>query len=1375
MLCYRCKRPASMESRVCETCGLALDWGAIGDLRSLDYLKLRLEQWRRQGVVDEPLADRLRDEVARNHATLLEALGRGWPPAPKPRPAPAAPPGPRRLKPRYTLGETETAGPPPFRPAPVGTPPRFERPVEPPAPARRALLDVLVDFGTVRLMLYTGAILFAAGVLVWLRDMLRFQLQRPQVQAGLLGLVTFTALAGGVALVLRARERDEQKLIGRGVLLIGTLLLPLNPWFWVQTGLVVSSGNAWTVTLLTFAVSLAIALGLGDRVFVYMSYVMALLTGWMLTLKVTGGAAPGAYALVLALISGAYLHAELPIARVAERRGWEKLGNAFFICGHIGVAITLVFYTSVVRHLPAELIAAFRHFDASGYTPWVGVAVALLAAQAYLYSAWRRGDSRFTYIGAGAALWAAALSLFAWHAPRGAWMAACGTASLVAYLLGRAFAREPLWGPPLARVSAVFGWIGVAVAIGVGVAFAAGVELRWFTALGVALLAARFALALAETDEPANALPIPGLALLLAAYVLRAAGTPWVYVDAMLAAMLAAAPFAAAMLPPSLSESRKVLGRVSTALCFLLAIPAIHFAIAATPSTAHRPALLAAALAVAFATNGWMAETAPLRYILYALSGLAIETAAILGLVNLRARLDVQSRLATFFLVPLAFAHLAAWLATKRAGGERAAEVGAVARVWASLAAGVAAATALPLLVDGAFNERALFLFAFALALAAAAPLAAAAIERDTAWATIEGAYGLLLALGVYAGATFGIVERVETGGPRALVGFSLLGAAPLLLALVERLLTRRAPAIAGPACAIGGGLALLSMLVLIELTLPSWADPAAFQPLDRLAFVTLALLLAAYGVRSVLAYNGEPWRVLWTVQAATATTLAAHGTLRLAVPVAMAALVMEALAAALLVAGGRAARSGERIAAPMLAMAHGLAAVSLANAIAAEPAGQPVGWRLVAVFAALVVCYALGAVAAERTSLLDRAHRLLAAVAAFATASAALHAAGYTTATAQFEPLVALLTLAMMAAVLAPRSWSSETGVYLLHLLMVGLVVVAAVDPMDSTPWTAARVARFAGFACAFSLTATLRRSALSAASAIAWACIALGAVLEHVDAPAAGRVIAFAVAGAALALVATRLGERFDWLRATLAVAGNGIFGFAAAAEMAFAARELEVGNVALGLHAVAFAVVAGLAWLLHRVLGEAGAPYRIAFRVYASATYVLLGLRLGFHPWRDSAFYTAPVGAFLVGLGAWASRRDEEAGGAAPLLWLGSLLAAGPMLLHALDNRFVQEISPVGYDIGTLSVGLGLALVGLLFQLRAPSLVAATVLTADLFVIAFGQIRWNQLTLALFAILIGGLLIAVSWLILYRRDDLYRMRDFVRERRELFRRWK
>ena len=1372
LLCYRCKRPAAPVDTVCANCGLLLDWGAISDLRSLDYLKLRIEQWRRQGVLDVLLANRLRQEAERNHAALLGALARGTLAAPaQPRPAP------RNLKPRYSLAEAAVqAPPPPFRPAPppFRPAPPPPPPPEPDAPARRPILDVLVEIGTVRLMLYTGAVLFAAGVMVWLRDMLRVQLQKPVVQAGLLGLVTFGALAGGVALVVKARERDEQRLIGRGVLFLGTLLLPLNPWFWVQTGLVESRGNAWTVTLVTFAVSLAIALGLGDRVFVYMSYGAALLTGWLLTFKLTGGTTPGAYAIVLSLISGAYMLAERPVARVAERRNWEKLGGAFFLCGHIGIALTLVFYTSIVRHLPPELIATFRHFDASGYTPWTGVAVALLAAQAYLYSAWRRDDARFTYIGTGVALWSAALSLFAWQAPRGAWLAACGLASLAAYALGRAFARVPLWGPPLSHVSTVVAWVGVVAAIAAAAAFATGTELRWFTALGAALLAVRFAAAATEGDRPADAAPVPALVLLVAAWALRRAGVSWVYVDAMLAVMLAAVPLLAAMLPGDRDATRAVLRRVSSALAVGLLLPAVGFATTTGAFEAYQPALLAAALAVAFAVNGWAIGDAAWRYALFALAGLAVEGAVALGLTAVRVRLGLHERFATFGLVPLAYAFLAAWLAARRSTDEVTAAASRIARAWASIAAGVAAAAAVPLLLDGTLDERGSYLFGLALALAAAVPLVAAAVERDTEVATVEGTYGLFLAIVAYVGAGFGVADTVHDDW-RGFTALVLLGLLPLALALVERATGQRAPSLCRPARVYGAALALVSMLALAPMLTPDWTREGAFDGPDHLAFIALALLLAGYGVRSALAYEGAVWRALWTTHAAVATSMAAHGTIRLAVPVAATALLMTGLAAALVAGGARAARVGERLAPVMLAVGHGLAVVSLANAIAAEPARQPIGWLLVLVFAATAVCYAAGSLMAERGSTLDHAHRGLAALATFATASAALHAAGYTTATSQFEPLAALLTLGMIGVLAAPGTWSRETAAWFLHALMAVLVVAVVSDPYYEGAWTAAGVARAAAFACAFYTAGAFRASAVSAAAAVASACLSLGALLEHLDAPNPARAIAFAVFGTALAIAAARLGERFDWLRGVLAVSGHGLVVVSTMAELALVAPRLVVGAPELSEHVAAFGALTAIAWALGRALGEIGAPYRVAWRVAALATYALVGLRLGFHPWHDSAFYTVPIGALLVGLGVYASRRDERLDEAAPLLWLGSLLAAGPMLLHALDNRFVRDVSPVGYDIGTLSVGLALALVGLLFQLRAPSIVAAVVLATDVFVIAFSQIRWSQLTLALFGVLVGGLLFVVSWLILYRRDDLYRMRDFVRERHEMFRQWK
>ncbi len=1379
--CYICNRPALPGDAQCRACGFTLDWGAIGDIRSLDYLKLRIEQWRRRGDLADDLAERLSDEAESNRKTLIRVLAEGGAGA---RPKPAEPPPfrppvpvarpaarPRGLRPRYTIGPAVADRPAPPPPPPAGEPPPFRPPVPPPPPSppRRPLLDVLVDFGTVRLMLYTGALLFAVGVMVWLRDALRFQLQRPVVQASLLGLVTFTALAGGVALVVRAKGRTEQRLIGRGVLFLGTLLLPLNPWFWLRTGLIEDRGNAWIVTLVTFVVSLAIALGLGDRIFVYMSYAAALATGWLLTFKLTGGAAPGAYALVLGLVSGAYLHAELPAERVDERRGWEKLGQSFFLCGHIGIALTLLFYTGIARFVPAELFAAFRHFDASGYTPSIGVAVSLLAAHAYLYSAWRRGDVRYTYFGLGAALWSLALSLLAWDVPPGVWLAACGAVAFVALLFGRALESRPLWGPPLRAISFVFAWLGFVSASCVAVAMMTGVEIRWFTALGAALLLLTFAIEASATRRLADAVPLVPLALLLVVYPLRVAGAPWVYADAVLVALLVIAPFAAALLPDDYAETRDGIRYSTIGMCGLFALAGLHFASFATPETAHRPLPLEVALAAAFVASGWTASPSGLRVALHSIAGLFVQIGALLVVALLELHLGVDHRFRTFLLVPLAYAFLAAWLVLRRSTGERTREAGHAARAWASIAAAVAAAYATPLVFDAAFDARGAFLFAFAFALAAAVPLLAAAVERDTTPAYVEGTHGIFLALGAWLGVMVGVMKCA----PDSYEAFALVttgGLGVLVLAAVEVLLARAVPAISRPACVIGGALAMLWLLGLtpVLFDLRSWPAP------DRAAFVSLALLLTVAALSGAVRYE-HPWRALWTAHAAVAAAAGTHATMQLAPDVTLAALAFVVAGGLVLAAGTWSSRSGSRLMWAAIAIGHAVVAVALVDALRAQPGGQPVPWTFVAVVAAAAVAYTLGAAAAGRASVLDYAHRALALLMAISTAVAALHAAGYTTVAAQAEPLAALLCVAMAIAVFYPSEWWRGEGVLLTHAMMgLLLVVVLGTAFVPAAGWTALKIGQFSLLVALFYAIGAGLKSTASLAASIGAACVSVFAFSVHFGVAWPIRATIFAVLATALLVASTRLPELLAWARSTVETAGHVIFLLALASECALLFPELALGNESLSLHATAFGTLTACAWILRRVLRETGIIYGFAWRGLAIATYVIVGVRLGYHPWRDSAYYTLPVGALLVGLGAWSSRRDDGRE-ASILIWLGSLLAAVPMLLHALDNRFVQSIASDRYDIGTLSVGLALALVGLIFQLRGPAVVGAIALGVDLFVIAFSQITWNQLTLAIFATFVGALMIGVSWFILYRRDDLYRLRDFLGAKYAAFRQWK
>ncbi len=106
--CYRCGLAAEPTDTRCSRCSLSLDWAAMSDLRSLDYLRTRLTQWQRQGVIGPTIAQRMLGEAEHNRITILRMLS-GVAPGP-----PMAPP-PVRMRPVPPSG--------PETPAPHGQPP----------------------------------------------------------------------------------------------------------------------------------------------------------------------------------------------------------------------------------------------------------------------------------------------------------------------------------------------------------------------------------------------------------------------------------------------------------------------------------------------------------------------------------------------------------------------------------------------------------------------------------------------------------------------------------------------------------------------------------------------------------------------------------------------------------------------------------------------------------------------------------------------------------------------------------------------------------------------------------------------------------------------------------------------------------------------------------------------------------------------------------------------------------------------------------------------------------------------------------------------------------------------------------------------------
>jgi hypothetical protein len=172
-----------------------------------------------------------------------------------------------------------------------------------PSQPRRTIAENLAEPYTLRLLLYTGAAMFVVGVVIWLRDVLYLKLQEPLVQAALLITVTIALTAAGWYTILRTRQRFT----GRALTLSGSLLVPVNFWFLVRSGLIANRGRAWVVCALCTLLYAHTAALLRERLYVYLACAASVGAGWAIVYRAEREA-PGLYALVLMIASLVFLH-----------------------------------------------------------------------------------------------------------------------------------------------------------------------------------------------------------------------------------------------------------------------------------------------------------------------------------------------------------------------------------------------------------------------------------------------------------------------------------------------------------------------------------------------------------------------------------------------------------------------------------------------------------------------------------------------------------------------------------------------------------------------------------------------------------------------------------------------------------------------------------------------------------------------------------------------------------------------------------------------------------------------------------------------------------------------------------------------------------
>lgn len=519
--CPICRAQLNAALPFCPVCGAQLDDALARDeeeLRSILFLLSELERWERSGRLSaeqsgplrfdyERRRDELRREIAARRDEKFQPRAKEEPRHEEPQRVNIPPPAPptawqREHETQAHQRESEFVAFP-ARPA-AHTTEAFQQPVARPRD-ERTLLERLADPQTLRLLLYTGAGMLVVGVVIWLRDLLYLKLQEPTVQAALLALGTLALIGAGWYTILRTRQRWT----GRAVTLAGSLLIPVNFWFLVRSGLIENHGRGWVVGIFCAIVYANTAAFLRERLYVYLACAASVATLWALILR-DAPRAFGLYALALMTASLTFIHLSqlLPAKKESEvdeeqesvRNGlraerWSRefwgapLARTSLVFALLGALIYMAlrfsaqapsFYNGIFRLRSSE-------YDAS-------IAILILIALAYVF--WFAG--RFVYAKLSAVAYTTSALVFfsaAWATCDGLRLSGSATVLLLALLtfiaaLAARNATSQSLTIPLHRASLVVSiLLGVA---SISVALASS-GLTWTHSASLALVALAFA------------------------------------------------------------------------------------------------------------------------------------------------------------------------------------------------------------------------------------------------------------------------------------------------------------------------------------------------------------------------------------------------------------------------------------------------------------------------------------------------------------------------------------------------------------------------------------------------------------------------------------------------------------------------------------------------------------------------------------------------------------------------------------------------------------------------------------------------------------------------------------------------------------------
>jgi len=458
-------------------------------------------------------------------------------------------------------------------------------------------------------------------------------------------------------------------------------------------------------------------------------------------------------------------------------------------------------------------------------------------------------------------------------------------------------------------------------------------------------------------------------------------------------------------------------------------------------------------------------------------------------------------------------------------------------------------------------------------------------------------------------------------------------------------------------------------------------------------------------------------------------------------------------------------------------------------------------GWPFVATMLLVTACSRAAAVVYQNRSPKVASYYLfLSAASVLVVAAGILRSVGVTSWTYQ-APVLMLVPIGYL---IAARLWRGQqperplaiaahvgTAVILVHLLASTVKEVgAALVPVHGEQlnlW----LALVFGLATVFYLLATwLRRHGANVYAATACACAAVWQLAGYFDVPHEAYTILYAVLGLGMLTLSRLVGlEHVKTFHISgtesSALLGRGAAAFHSATallSLAFVAALLQgLSRLAASTVEIPMLTAVGLV-ALASLIAAVLSPTKTWRRVYVSwaialacVGFLMINVLIDLTVWQKTEIFCVVLGVVLLVAGYIGRflEGDREEGDAVTLaLFLGSLLAPAALVIAALYYRFGERNPSTIDELVLVGITVLMLLTGLVWQLKAPTLIGGTVLAGYLLVLVGMLAIHPNMTMGVYLAVGGGLLFAAGIALSVYRERLLALPERMKSREGVFR---